>query len=70
MIGDTSTGGEGRPSFGVITQQVSIGVTRRHQIGVDDAPDDGDLVNVGLREGVRHTFVGPQGPQSSRHSTH
>ena len=63
-VGDTST------SFRVVTQQVSVGITRRHQIGVDDAPDDGDLIHVGLREGVVHTSVGPQGPQSSRHSAH
>ena len=70
MSGDTSTGGEGRPSFGIITQQIPVGVTRRHQVGVDDAPHDGDLINVGLREGVRHTFVGPKRAQAPGHAAH
>ncbi len=63
-IGDTST------SFCVVTQQVLVCVTRRHQIGVHDAPHDGDLVHVGLWEGVRNALIRPQGAQSSRHSAH
>ena len=63
-LGDTST------SFVVVTQQILVGVTCRHPIGVHDASDYCDLIHVGLRELVGHTSVGPQGPQSSRHSAH
>ena len=58
------------PSFWVIPQQILIRVDRGHQVGVDDLSDGGDLVYVGLREGIGHTFVGPQGTQASGHSAH
>ena len=54
-IGDTST------LFWVITQQILVSVHGRHQVGVDDASDGGDLIYVRLREGVRYTLVTPQG---------
>ena len=63
-IGDTST------LFWVITQQILISVHGRHQVVVDDLADGYNLIYVGLREGVRHTFVGPQRTQASGHSAH
>jgi hypothetical protein len=39
-LGVTST------SFGIVTQQISVGITRRHPVGVDDAPHNGNLVHI------------------------
>ena len=70
LFGDTSTGGEGRPSFWVITQQILVGVNRRHQVCVDYLADGGNLVHVRSRKTVGHTLIHPQRAQASRHSTH